>query len=56
MSPLKSGHSRKTVSDNISELVKSGRDQDQAVAIAHSNARKSAKRTLGYIPARLRKK
>ena len=53
--PLKSGHSRKTISDNISELVKSGRDKDQAVAIAYSNARKSAKQTLGYTPTRLKK-
>lgn len=53
--PLKNGHDRKTISDNISELVKSGRDKDQAVAIAYSNARKSAKTVLGYVPSRLKK-
>ena len=55
MSPLKPGHDRKTISDNISELIKSGRKQDEAVAIAHSNARKSARTVLGYVPSRLRK-
>ena len=39
--PLKSGSGRATVSSNISELVKSGRPQKQAVAIALSNARKT---------------
>lgn len=55
MSPLKSGHSKKTVSTNIAEMIKSGHEPDQAKAAAYSNARKSAKRTLGYVPSRLKK-
>jgi hypothetical protein len=36
--PLKSGHSRATVSENIAELIRSGRPRDQAVAIAYRKA------------------
>lgn len=32
--PLKSGKSKKVVSENIRELIKSGKPQKQAVAIA----------------------
>jgi len=56
MSPLRKGHSKKTVSENISEMVKAGHPQDQAVAASHDEARKSAKKVLGYVPTRLRKK
>ena len=42
--PLKRGSSRRTVSGNISELVRSGRKQKQAVAIALSEARRSKKK------------
>jgi hypothetical protein len=39
--PLKKGSSNKAVSSNISELVQTGRPQDQAVAIAMSKAGRS---------------
>jgi len=42
--PLKSGSSKKTISSNISELVRSGRKPAQAIAIAYSNAGKSKKK------------
>jgi hypothetical protein len=45
--PLKKGSSKKVVSANISELMRSGRPQRQAVAIAMSTARKSKKKSKG---------
>ena len=42
--PLKKGSSKKVVSSNIKELVKSGRDVKQAAAIAYKKAGKSNKK------------
>lgn len=41
--PLKKGKSKKVISQNIAELIRSGRPQKQAVAIAFSEAGKSKK-------------
>jgi len=41
--PLKPGKSKKTISENIGELIRSGRSKDQAVAIAMNTAGKSKK-------------
>ena len=42
--PLKKGSSKKIISENIRELIHSGRDQKQAVAIALTEARRSGKK------------
>lgn len=50
--PLKKGSSQKTVSTNISELMRTGRPQKQAIAIALETARRTAKASggqLGYL-------
>ena len=39
--PLEKGKSKKVIAKNVKELVKSGRPQKQAVAIAYKQARKS---------------
>lgn len=38
--PLKEGSSKETISENIGELVDSGKPKDQAVAIAYDKAGK----------------
>ena len=43
MSPLKKGKSKKVVSENISEMVRAGHPQKQAVAAAQKQANKPRK-------------
>ena len=45
--PLVRGKSKRAISRNISELVKSGRPQRQAIAIAMSKAGKGRKKKKG---------
>jgi hypothetical protein len=42
--PLRKGSSKKVVSENIRELMRSGRPQKQAVAIALDEAHKARKK------------
>ena len=42
--PLKKGKTKKVISDNIAELIRSGKPKDQAVAIAYSTAKKPKKK------------
>lgn len=47
--PLKHGHSKEVISENIKELRKSGRPLAQSIAISLSSARKSKKMAEGGI-------
>lgn len=42
--PLKSGNSKKTISSNIAELIRSGYKKTQAAAIAYNKAKESKKK------------
>jgi hypothetical protein len=42
--PLHKGKSKKIISENISEMIKSGHPKDQAVAASLNQARKSGAR------------
>lgn len=42
--PLKSGSSKKVISQNIREMIHSGHPQKQAVAAALNNARRSRRK------------
>lgn len=50
--PLKKGYSKETISRNIAEMIRSGKKQNQAVAIALRMARRrnrSPKQKLSYM-------
>ncbi len=54
--PLKKGSSKEVVSENIRELVHSGKPQKQAIAIALNEARHSAEERGQPIKGHLKKK
>lgn len=48
--PLIKGASRAVISENIAELVRSGKPQKQAIAIAYSVAKEKKKTPRGRKP------
>lgn len=46
--PLKKGKSKKIISENISEMIKSGHPQKQAIAASLNQARKPKKTKRKY--------
>lgn len=53
--PLKKGSSQKVISDNIAELIRSGRPNKQAAAIAYSKARETAGPKFKKLRKKLKK-
>jgi len=53
--PLKGGYSKKSISENIGELMKSGRPQRQSIAIALEHARQARKKAGKKVPKALKK-
>lgn len=51
--PLKEGRSDKVISENIRELINSGRDPKQAAAIAYDKAGRSRKKAIKSVLERL---
>lgn len=47
--PLESGSSKKVISENIRELMKSGKSKKQSIAIAMSKAGKKKKASLSDV-------
>ena len=53
--PLKTGYSRAAIGANIGELMKSGRERKQSIAIALDYARKARKKSGKKLPESLKK-